>query len=191
MNTDYADRITQSVTMPEVCEMYGLPVDRGGFTRCPFHGEKTASMKIYPGNRGWYCFGCHNGGNVLSFVQLYFGLPFRDAMQKINQDFNLGLPLGCELDEKAKQEANRAAYKRRQELKRRKRTLSALRTAYNNALERYVKLDSMCDKADTAAIDGGLAAITDEMAYALRNVESAWYELCEAQTRLSLFEHQN
>ena len=191
MNIDYADRINQSVTMRDVCSMYGLQVNRGGFCRSPFAAsDSTPSMKVYNGNCGWYDFSTNQGGSVIDFVKKFFGLPFLDAVRKLNTDFKLGLPIDTEPDAKAKQEARLAAQKRRAEQEKRRRTLSALRTAYDNALTRYVRLDRLVDQAHTAAKSGGLAAITDEMAYALGNIDGAWYELCEAQTRLCQFERR-
>ena len=190
MNIDFADRINQAVTMRDVCQMYGLQVDRGGFTRCPFHNEKTGSMKVYNGSKGWHCFGCHKGGDVIDFTEMFFGLQFKDAVRKLNTDFQLGLPIDTEPDERAKQEARLAAQKRRAEQEKRRRTLSALRAAYDSALTRYVRLDRLVDEAHTAAKTGGLAAITDDMADALRNIDGAWFNLCEAQTRLCQFERR-
>lgn len=55
----------------EAAERAGIPlVRRGGsyWACCPFHGEKTPSLKFYEGDRGWNCFGCHRGGDA---VRLY------------------------------------------------------------------------------------------------------------------------
>ena len=35
---------------------------------CPFHGEKTASFHVDSDKKFFHCFGCHKGGNVISFV---------------------------------------------------------------------------------------------------------------------------
>lgn len=189
MNIDYANRINQSVTMRDVCQMYGLPVNRCGFCRSPFAAsDSTPSLKVYNGTRGWYDFSTNQGGSVIDFVKKYFGLPFLDAVRKLNADFQLGLPIDTEQDEQAKREARLAAERRRAEQAKRRRALSALRTAYDSALSRYVRLDRLVDQAHIAAKTGGLAAITDDMAYALGNIDGAWYELCEAQTALSAFE---
>lgn len=192
MNINFADRINQSVTMRDVCQMYGLSVNRCGFCRSPFAAsDSTPSLKVYNGTRGWYDFSTNQGGSVIDFVKKYFGLPFLDAVRKLNTDFQLGLPIDMEPDEQAKREARLAAEKRRAEQAKRRRTLSALRTAYDSALTRYVRLDRLVDQAHIAAKSGGLAAITDDMAYALGNIDGAWYELCEAQTRLCQFERRN
>lgn len=36
---------------------------------CPFHHEKTASFTVSPGKEIFYCFGCHVGGDVISFIE--------------------------------------------------------------------------------------------------------------------------
>jgi len=35
---------------------------------CPFHSEKTASFTVSPHKEIYYCFGCHAGGDVISFI---------------------------------------------------------------------------------------------------------------------------
>lgn len=49
------------------------PVRRGDshWIRCPFHGggaERTPSLQIYPGDRGWFCHSCRAGGDAVTFV---------------------------------------------------------------------------------------------------------------------------
>ena len=84
--------IKQSVTLSQACQMYGIDINRQGFSRCPFHsGDNTPSFKIYPGDRGFYCFGCGAAGDVIKFVQLLFNLSFIEAVKKLNSDFSLGL----------------------------------------------------------------------------------------------------
>jgi DNA primase len=81
--------IKNRIPMRDVAEMYGITVGRNGLARCPFHDEKTASMKIYDGNRGFYCFGCGTGGDVVKFTALLFNLTNADAAKKLISDFAL------------------------------------------------------------------------------------------------------
>ena len=83
-------RIKQAISMFDICRLYGIEVMAGDFVTCPFHREKTGSMKVYAGDKGWYCFGCNLGGDVIDFVMKYYGLPFQKAMQCINDEFHLG-----------------------------------------------------------------------------------------------------
>lgn len=85
------ETIKQSVSMIDVLNFYGLRPNRQGFIPCPFHNEKTASFKAYPKDKGFYCFGCGESGDVIDFVMKYFNLHFNDALHKLNDDFNLGL----------------------------------------------------------------------------------------------------
>lgn len=78
--------------MQDACSRYGVDINRAGFAHCPFHkGDHSASLKIYPGGRGWYCFGCNSGGDVVDFVRRLFNLDFPGAIAKLNDDFRLGL----------------------------------------------------------------------------------------------------
>lgn len=88
------DYVRETVTMVDVSKRYGLTTDVAGFAVCPFHAEKTASLKIYPGGRGWHCFGCGNGGSVIDFVMYYFNVDMLEAVKIINRDFGLGIPFG-------------------------------------------------------------------------------------------------
>jgi len=47
---------------------------------CPFHAEKTPSFKVNPDMQQFYCWGCHEHGDVLSFIQKYKGLSFNAAL---------------------------------------------------------------------------------------------------------------
>lgn len=43
-------------------------------------------------------FGCNKTGDIIQFVQYLFNLSFKEAMQKINEDFNLGLEGNTKID---------------------------------------------------------------------------------------------
>ena len=58
---------------------------------CPFHDEKTPSFTIRPAVGAWHCFGCGEGGDVISFVQKVEHLTFSEAVER------LAAKLGMEL----------------------------------------------------------------------------------------------
>lgn len=93
MEKTHSNTIKELLTMAQIVTLYGFEINRGNFTSCPFHAEKTASMRIY--ERSFYCFGCHTGGDTIKFVQLLYGLDFKQAIEKINADFRLGLDLSA------------------------------------------------------------------------------------------------
>lgn len=85
------EMIKNQVTMANICEKYGIEINKKGFANCPFHNEKTASFKIYEGERGFHCFGCGKSGDVIDFVMSFFNLNFQEALKKIDLDFGLNL----------------------------------------------------------------------------------------------------
>ena len=89
---DIAKEVKNRLTMQEVAEAYGFKVKRSGFIQCPFHsGDRTASLKLYPGSGGFHCFGCGAHGSVIDFVMKLFHLNFQQALLRLNSDFRLGL----------------------------------------------------------------------------------------------------
>jgi DNA primase len=117
MTTDLAATIKSAVTMPDVARMYGYEPNFANFIPCPFHSERTASMKLYPGDGGFHCFGCHAGGSVIDFVMKLFNQPFRAACARLNADFRLGIDLSAPVDTDAlrRRRAAQEAQKRAQE----------------------------------------------------------------------------
>lgn len=79
--------ILESITMAQAVEMYVNEPIKKHFIACPFHAEKTPSLRVY--NNSFYCFGCGVGGDVIRFVRHYFGLSFAESVYKIDADFGL------------------------------------------------------------------------------------------------------
>ncbi len=48
---------------------------------CPFHEEKTPSFNVNPSRGFFHCFGCAEGGDVISFVMKTEMLPFHEAVE--------------------------------------------------------------------------------------------------------------
>lgn len=84
-----ADTIKQTVTMRDICSQYGFSPNYAGYISCPFHGEKTPSLRIYDGRKGWHCFGCGSGGSVIDFVMKLFDINFSQAVIRIGNDFGI------------------------------------------------------------------------------------------------------
>lgn len=91
---DYAGIIKSSVPMQDVVERYTGQRPIRNRMRCPIHHGKDRNLRIYP--KSYYCWVCHAHGDVIQFVMSVMGLSFQDAMQRIDDDFGLGLPIGAE-----------------------------------------------------------------------------------------------
>lgn len=50
---------------------------------CPFHDERTPSFHVRPQVGLWHCFGCDEGGDVISFVQKVDHLAFGEAVEHL------------------------------------------------------------------------------------------------------------
>ena len=50
---------------------------------CPFHDERTPSFHVRPSQGFWHCFGCGEGGDVISFVQKVDSLSFTEAVEAL------------------------------------------------------------------------------------------------------------
>lgn len=50
---------------------------------CPFHNEKTPSFTIYPQSNSFYCYGCGEGGDVITFIRKLDGLTYPEAVQQL------------------------------------------------------------------------------------------------------------
>jgi len=48
---------------------------------CPFHQEKTPSFSVSRDKQMYYCFGCHAGGNVFSYIMKKDALEFKEALE--------------------------------------------------------------------------------------------------------------
>lgn len=119
------DTIKAHVTAVQAGEILGLRPNRAGFCKCPLHGDHDASLKLYADDRGWCCFGCHKGGDVIRLVQAVNGCSFWNAVEWLDGAFHLGLPLDKPMDEKA-QEAAQIARKRKQEEREQKHAIDTM-----------------------------------------------------------------
>ena len=84
---NFFETVKQTVTTRQAAERYGLPVNRSGMARCPFHEDHNPSMKV---DDRFYCFGCHASGDVIDFTARLFGLSSYDAAKKLEIDFGIG-----------------------------------------------------------------------------------------------------
>jgi DNA primase len=50
---------------------------------CPFHDERSPSFNVTPARGFWHCFGCGEGGDVITFVQKIDQLSFTEAVERL------------------------------------------------------------------------------------------------------------
>ena len=58
---------------------------------CPFHNEKTPSFVVSETKQIYTCFGCGASGDVLSFVEKYYGLDFKGSVEMLAKEYGISL----------------------------------------------------------------------------------------------------
>ena len=81
------ETVKAAVTLRQAAEHYGLKVSRNNMVCCPFHDDRTPSMKL--NEDYFYCFGCGATGDVIDFVSRLFGLSIWEAAKKLAYDFGI------------------------------------------------------------------------------------------------------
>ena len=81
------ETVKAAVTPRMAAERYGLPIQQGGMVCCPFHADRTPSMKL--NEEYFYCFGCRAHGDVIDLAARLFDLSKYEAVQKLAADFGI------------------------------------------------------------------------------------------------------
>lgn len=81
------ETVKAAVTPRMAAERYGLPVKQGNMICCPFHDDRTPSMKL--NEDYFYCFGCGAHGDVVALTAQLFDLPPAEAAKKLATDFGM------------------------------------------------------------------------------------------------------
>lgn len=65
---------------------------RGYESLCPFHDEQTPSFHVYTDTQSYYCFGCHEAGNIFTFLMKIENISFREALKILADRAGIKLP---------------------------------------------------------------------------------------------------
>lgn len=89
----YQPRIDAIRAGVDIADVIGAVVKlgRGGKPRgqCPFHGSTSDSFAVDADNGRAKCWGCQWSGDVIAFVRDYYGLTFREAIERLEGDHGL------------------------------------------------------------------------------------------------------
>ncbi|MBV8660754.1 MAG: DNA primase [Candidatus Dependentiae bacterium] len=87
--------IKRTVHILDVVNEYTTLKKSGGLywkSPCPFHQEKTPSFTVSPDKDIFYCFGCHESGDVISFIAKIEKMSQFEAAQYLVEKYNLQVP---------------------------------------------------------------------------------------------------
>jgi DNA primase len=93
--SDFAQLVKQQADIVRIIGEY-ITLKKAGSQNyaglCPFHGEKTPSFSVHAVRQFYHCFGCHEGGDVFSFVQKKDNVGFAEAVKIVAQKCGIPLP---------------------------------------------------------------------------------------------------
>src|SRR3954452_4156120 len=86
--------VRESARIDEVVSDYVTLRNAGGGSQkglCPFHDEKSPSFNVNPSRGFFHCFGCGEGGDVITFLMKIDGLNFAEAVERLAEKYGVML----------------------------------------------------------------------------------------------------
>jgi len=84
VRNDLVDLVSQHVRLKAA--------GKGFVGLCPFHREKTPSFHVHSEKQFYHCFGCGEGGNVISFIMATERLKFLEAVKFLAERVGMSFP---------------------------------------------------------------------------------------------------
>lgn len=182
---DYGQVIKERVPVPIMLEHYGFELGRHNRIPCPIHNGKDQNFGVK--DSYWHCFVCGAGGDVISFVEAYFHISFSEAVEKINEDFQLGLPIGRKPTLRQKRDLSKQIRRIEEARKQREAEEEKLRSEYDEAVRVWLFWDRVLhDFAPKKPED--LDSLRESYIYALFHIAEAESNIEEAEVKLYEFE---
>ena len=117
LSQEFLDELHDRSDVVDVISSYVQLRQRGRLYTglCPFHSEKTPSFTVYPNTQSYYCFGCGNGGDVITFIKNYENLDYIEAVKLLADRAGMQMPDDSSQDDSYRKkrilEVNRQAAK--------------------------------------------------------------------------------
>ena len=93
--SDFAQTVKQQADIVKIVEGY-IRLRKTGAQNytglCPFHKEKSPSFSVHAVRQFYHCFGCHESGDVFSFVSKIENVTFPEAVRIVAQKCGIPLP---------------------------------------------------------------------------------------------------
>lgn len=91
---DFVNQVRERSDIYAVVSRYLTLNLKGGryWACCPFHNEKTPSFTISPERGMFYCFGCHEGGNVFKFISMMEKISYFEAIKLQAERLGIAMP---------------------------------------------------------------------------------------------------
>lgn len=184
-NNFYSEEIKRRVTMHDIVARYGFKVGRGNRIPCPFHNGKDNNLGFKADF--FKCFVCNESGDVITFVQKYNGWSFADTIQRMDEEYHLGLGTGKPMSRREKMRVAQQSFEAGRERRERQKTQQAKEKAYHDAYDEYARLDrQMIDYRPRSEDEKP----SSEFIEALQQIETARYMLDCAEEEVYIYEQE-
>jgi len=89
--SDLAEKIKSQLNIVDFIGKYVELKKRGTeyIGLCPFHNEKTPSFSVNEDKQVFYCYGCHQGGDLISFYSYINKITESEAIAELAQDLGI------------------------------------------------------------------------------------------------------
>lgn len=94
MDREWIEQLLSRVDLVRIISRY-LPLTKKGKTYwgcCPFHHEKEPSFAVNEDKQYYYCFGCKETGNAISFIEKMESVDFIDAVKILADEAKMEIP---------------------------------------------------------------------------------------------------
>lgn len=108
---EFTNAVRERSDIYDVVSRYVPLVMKGGrfWACCPFHEEKTPSFSVSPDKGSYYCFGCHEGGNVFKFISKMENISYFDAVKLQAERLGIKIPSRKKTSEEIQAEQGKTA----------------------------------------------------------------------------------
>ena len=108
---EFINAVRERSDIYDVVSRYVPLVMKGGrfWACCPFHEEKTPSFSVSPDKGSYYCFGCHEGGNVFKFISKMENISYFDAVKLQAERLGIKIPSRKKTSEEIQAEQGKTA----------------------------------------------------------------------------------
>ena len=113
---------------------------RAYWLSCPFHEDRTPSLKIDPEHQTFYCFGCNEGGDVITFIQKLHRLSFQQSLAYLRITRNH--PPILDPKDRTKKDLVKAFHDWERDYY---RWLTCFCRAFNDAKKTFKTIDDVCE----------------------------------------------
>ncbi|MGQ9812417.1 MAG: DNA primase [Dissulfurimicrobium sp.] len=94
ISQDIIRNILEATSIKQIVEEF-VPLKKMGRNWvgiCPFHADRDPSFSVNEEKQIFYCFGCGQGGDAISFLMRIQGLSFIEAVKKLANRHGIALP---------------------------------------------------------------------------------------------------